>query len=79
LKPIFKKHAKGVSRTPIPLDLCGKKVVALRSIDDIGVLPAGSYGLPQDPNFPLVDAIVQPDLLLQMIISEKKHKGAVAH
>jgi hypothetical protein len=79
LQPLYKKGTRGVSRTPIVLDLSDKHVVALHSIDDIRELPADSYGLPAAPNFPLVDAIVQPNLLLQMTVSAGQHRGATEH
>jgi hypothetical protein len=40
-------------------------------------LPVDTYGLPVNNVSPLVDAIVQPNILLQMTVSEEKHTGAV--
>jgi hypothetical protein len=53
-----------------------KPVLHLRNIDDIGFLLPGKYGLPITSNFPLVDAIIQPNMLLQMTVSAQKHRGA---
>lgn len=52
-------------------------VMILRSIRDIAALPVGTYGLPLFGNFPLVDAIIQPNMLIQFTTSPNKHKGAV--
>ena len=53
-------------------------VVLIRSVSDINKLPDGAYGLPLFSNFPLVDAIVQPDILLQFTTSPVTHKGSSA-
>jgi hypothetical protein len=54
-----------------------ERVLRLRQVEDIAGLPIGTYGLPVVSNFPLVDAIVQPNVLLQMTVSEERHRGAV--
>lgn len=46
------------------------------SIDDIARLEDGEYGLPFASNFPLIDAVIQPNILLQFTIA-KRHEGAV--
>jgi len=51
-------------------------VIAFRSVEEISNLPNGTYGLPMTPNFPVSDAVVQPDTLLQYTTS-LKHKGSV--
>jgi hypothetical protein len=76
LKPLFKRGAKGVCRDPVSFKF-PKHVVRLRNVEDISQLPNNSYGLPVTPNFPLVDAIVQPAVLLQMTVSATEHRGAV--
>jgi len=58
------------------IQLGNKRKVLIRSIEDIGSLRIGEYGLPTTPNFPLVDAIIPPNILLQMTTSDK-HYGAV--
>ena len=64
--------------TTIQLDMTKKRKVLIRKIDDIKELKTGDYGLPSVPNFPLVDAVIKPDICLQMTTSSKSHKGAVA-
>ena len=50
-------------------------VVRLKTVDDIQNLPIATYGLPMTSNFPILDAIIQPDTLLQFTISPVQHKG----
>ena len=76
LTPLHEKYKRGVSTSRIPFD-CASRVVHLRRIEDISVLPEDCYGLPVERNFPLVDAIVPPATLLQMTVCKEKHKGAV--
>jgi hypothetical protein len=52
-----------------------KPVLHLRNIDDIGFLLPGKYGRSITSNFPLVDVIIQPNMLLQMPVSAQKHRG----
>ena len=47
-----------------------KRKKLIRSIRDIYELEDGEYGLPTVTNFPVVDAIIKPDILLQMTISD---------
>lgn len=51
-------------------------VTILREISDIKSLKNKRYGFPVFSNFPLVDAIIQPNTLIQFTISPKTHKGA---
>jgi hypothetical protein len=53
-----------------------KRKVLIRKIEDIALLTEEDYGLPIISNFALVDAIIQPDYMLQMTLSDS-HKGAV--
>lgn len=76
VKPLHKKGARNVSSDPIQFQF-PSTVVRLRSVDDVHNLRNDTYGLPVTSNFPLVDAIVQPNILLQMTVSEERHKGAV--
>ena len=76
LIPLHRKGARGVSRVPVSFTF-PEHVARLRNVEDISHLSNQSYGLPVTPNFPLVDAIVQPAVLLQMTVSEERHKGAV--
>jgi hypothetical protein len=56
--------------------LNNKRKVLIRTIEDITTLRDGDYGLPTIPNFPLVDAIIPPNILVQMTTS-KNHVGAI--
>ena len=47
-----------------------------RTIADIGLLENEEYGLPVTCNFPLVDAVIQPDTLINFTTANT-HKGAV--
>ena len=49
----------------------------IHNVKDIQNLPDGTYGLPMICNFPLVDAVLRPNLGLQMTTSDR-HKGSVA-
>jgi hypothetical protein len=42
----------------------------IRTVEDIEHLPDNMYGLPVTPNFKLVDAVIQPNILLQFTVSE---------
>jgi hypothetical protein len=48
----------------------------LKSVDDVYNLPDGHYGLPIANNFPLVDAVIQPDTFIQFTVSPVRHNGA---
>jgi len=50
------------------------KVEVFRDISDIGKLSEDCYGLPVNGNFPCVDAVIQPNILLQFIIN-RYHPG----
>ena len=52
-------------------------VVRIRTVDDIAKLPNGTYGVPFTNTFPVADAIIQPDTIVQFTISPKKHKGSL--
>ena len=64
------KPAFEVARFNLPL-------VRFKTVDDIGNLPDRSYGLPMDDNFPIIDAVIQPDTLLQFTTSPEQHKGSL--
>ena len=53
-------------------------VVRFRIIEEISKLPEGHYGLPMTNNFPLIDAIIQPNILIQFTTSPRDHKGSTA-
>ena len=52
-------------------------VARLKTVDEIQRLPIATYGLPMSSNFPTLDAIIQPDTLLQFTISPEQHDGKV--
>ena len=49
------------------------KKVRFKTVGEIGNLPNGTYGLPMDNNFPVVDAVIQPDTLVQFTTSPEQH------
>ena len=51
--------------------------IMFNTIAEITRLPDGTYGLPVTGNFPLVDAIVQPNMMIQFTISPTGHTGSV--
>lgn len=55
---------------------CNYPIHLIRTIEDIGSLKVGEYGLPVFTEFPLVDAVIQPDTLINFTISDT-HTGAV--
>lgn len=54
--------------------LLNRAVVRFKSIEDISELGDGTYRMPLDINFPVVDAILQPDTLLLFTVSPIRHK-----
>jgi hypothetical protein len=76
VKPLHKRNSKNVIRDAILMNF-HIPVLHLRNIDDIGILLPEKYGLPITSNFPLVDAIIQPNILFQMTVSAENHKGTV--
>lgn len=50
------------------------RVEVFRGISDICKLPSDCYGLPVNGNFPCVDAVIQPNILLQFTVS-RHHPG----
>ena len=74
LKPLFaSRPAKELHFETARFSL---SVVRFKTIDEIGSLPDGTYGLPMTPNFPLIDAVIQPDTLIQFTISPINNKGS---
>ena len=47
-------------------------LVRFKTIDEIKNLPNGTYGLPMDRNFPVVDAVIQPNTLIQINTSPEQ-------
>lgn len=52
-------------------------IVRFKTIEEIGNLPDGSYGLPMNSNFPVIDSVVQPLTLIQFTVSPQKHEGSL--
>jgi hypothetical protein len=53
------------------------QTIVIREVTDICKLDNGTYGLPLFDNFPLVDAIIQPNTLIQYTVATTDHKGAI--
>ena len=43
----------------------------IRNIEDIGMLNENEYGLPMIGNFPLIDAVIQPNKLINFTVSNR--------
>lgn len=73
----FRVHGKGQGTHSFHWE-CGQlQLKKFRRIEDIASLSEGTYGIPYRSNFPLIDAVVQPDTLINFTIS-KLHRGANA-
>ena len=59
------------------LNLGSRSLFLIRDMEDVKSLQNDSYGLPTINNFPLVDAVLAPNMGLQMTTSNS-HKGSVA-
>lgn len=62
---------------PFQIRFFGMQRFLIRTIEDIRKLDDGTYGLPLFGNYPLVDAIIQPNVLLQFTVSDTH--GKVSH
>lgn len=63
------------SRSKLMVDF-RSTVALIRTVEDIGGLFDHIYALPCVSNFPLVDAVVQPDTLIQFTVTSS-HRGSV--
>ena len=77
LKPLFKSLPNEQPEFPV-LKFNGS-VIRFKMIEEIGNLPDSAYGLPFTDQFPIADAIIQPDTLIQFTTSPKKHKGSLTN
>jgi len=57
------------------LELPALRLQKFRTIEQINLLDDYCYSMPYASNFPLIDAVIQPDILLQYCTG-KKHTGA---
>jgi hypothetical protein len=57
------------------LILGNRRKVLIRNVEDIKSLKEDDYGLPTICNFPIIDAVLPPDMGLQMTISDT-HEGS---
>ena len=76
LKPLLIKLSWPNIMPEFPSFSFNYPVSLIRNVEDIGKLPEKYYGLPMTCNFPLVDAIIQPNTLIQFTISPRYHSGA---
>ena len=67
----------GVDGILVELPLGNRSKVLVRTIEDLTALDKGQYGFPTICNFPLVDAVLPPDIALNMTIG-KTHRGAAS-
>jgi hypothetical protein len=75
LRPLMNTRPKKLSTSVISINF-KLPIMLIRCVGDIGTLNQGFYGLPTISNFPLIDAVIQPNILLQFTVSPDKHKGA---
>jgi len=73
----FRVHGKGQGAVGFNWNLPQLRLKKFRRAEDIANLQVGSYGIPYRSNFPLIDAVIQPDTLINFTIV-KLHKGANA-
>eukprot|EP01040_Poterioochromonas_malhamensis_P003123 gene3123-3324_t len=73
----FRVHGKGQGTAGFNWNLPQLRLQKFRREEDIARLSEGVYGIPYRSNFPLVDAVIQPNILINFTIS-KLHKGANA-
>ena len=71
----FEVKGKGQGNSGFVWDCPKPRLQKFRRAEDIPTLKVGSYGLPYRSNFPLIDAVIQPDTLINFTIA-KFHKGA---
>jgi hypothetical protein len=74
--PLKPRYARDVNY-PVITKKFNLPIERLKCIDDVAALHDNHYGLSIVDDFPLVDAIIQPDTLIQYTISPDKHKGFV--
>jgi len=74
--PLYQKCARNVDRE-VKEVLLGFPVMVVLNAKEIHLLEERYYGLPAVHNFPLIDAVIQPNILLQMTASPKSHHGEV--
>ena len=75
LKPLFKSLPN--EQPKFPVLKFNRSVIRFKMIEEIGNLPDSAYGLPFTDQFPIADAIIQPDTLIQFTTSPKKHTGSL--
>eukprot|EP01040_Poterioochromonas_malhamensis_P003125 gene3125-3326_t len=73
----FRVHGKGQGTAGFNWNLPQLRLQKFRRQEDIARLSEGVYGIPYRSNFPLVDAVIQPNILINFTIA-KLHKGANA-
>jgi DNA polymerase III delta prime subunit len=75
LKALNKPYQKSNKAVDTSMSFNGP-IRLIRTIENIGELEEGEYGLPVISNFALIDAVIQPNTLINFTISNT-HKGAV--
>ena len=75
LKPLL--NPLPIDKPVFPTAQFNLSVVLFSTISEITHLPDGTYGLPLNGKFPLVDAVVQPNMMIKFAISPTDHIGSV--
>jgi hypothetical protein len=72
---LVSKVPKGSTKLPnLPLTLNQLALKKFRDVSDIGSLTVGTYGMPSATNFALIDAVIQPDVVINYTAGNR-HKG----
>ena len=76
LYPLLPRRSTA-SKDSVKFSAFKMQTIVIREVTDICKLDNDTYGLPLFDNFPLVDAIIQPNTLIQYTVATTDHKGAV--
>ena len=76
LYPLLPRRSTA-SKDSVKFSAFKMQTIVIREVTDICKLDNDTYGLPLFDNFPLVDAIIQPNTLIQYTVARTDHKGAI--
>jgi hypothetical protein len=75
LYPLLPRRST-VSKDSVKFSAFKMQTIVIREVTDICKLDNDTYGLPLFDNFPLIDAIIQPNTIIQYTVATSDHKGA---
>lgn len=76
LYPLLPSRSSG-SKDIVKFSAYQMQTAAIKKIADITELSHGTFGLPLYNHYPLVDAIIQPDTLIQFTVAATDYKGSI--